>query len=460
MNDYYGDKTQYNNILRYLSQPKNFKKGKFIAIDSSMGTGKSFLCNKLINDIQNENIIVLNYDLSRFDKGDYCLLFYSLLFKGLRDALDRIDDSTITFYQKAVNSIFNFGEGIFFKYTGLEKVISKNGINSFFKELALYKTLDDRYTRDTDFNKMQKALEEYRDNVMKILGDSNACIILFLNNGDKCDDKFLQDTLDLIKEFFLPLNIPFAVVTLLDYEVLEETYSKKYDSKEKGIEYLTMYFDKIIVLARPDYKRAIDGFIKKYISNKIIKKILKTDNVHSFLENLVGFYKPKLKLLKRYIENLNDLSINNNVINSKNINMVKFILALTAIKNFDYSAYIKISKKKRTNLDIYAYDSNILMLFENIHKPIIGVFERHFIKYTETGLEREIRVNDLKKSNILGTGRNKVLKIEYTDGSSEEYCINNSCSVDEIVIYDDFEKLDIFLKYSVFDYYEHLCGYI
>ena len=34
MNDYYGDKTQYNNILRYLSQPKNFKKGKFIAIDS------------------------------------------------------------------------------------------------------------------------------------------------------------------------------------------------------------------------------------------------------------------------------------------------------------------------------------------------------------------------------------------------------------------------------------------
>ena len=72
MNDYYGDKTQYNNILRYLSQPKNFKKGKFIAIDSSMGTGKSFLCNKLINDIQNENIIVLNYDLSRFDKGDYC----------------------------------------------------------------------------------------------------------------------------------------------------------------------------------------------------------------------------------------------------------------------------------------------------------------------------------------------------------------------------------------------------
>lgn len=458
LKDYYGDKQHFKNVADYLCQSDNFNHEEIIVVDSSQGFGKVFFSRKLKEYIKKkqEHAIVVEYDLSKYDRGDCMMMFFHNLFEGIQNEnKDLIDEGFKNFYKDFILNLVSMSEDIISpKYRTFFKVSKKvsTKVNEIIKGMNTYSVLSINYTKDKKFNNYICEILQFRKKINKILIDKY--LLFFLTNTDKCNEDFLFDTLLLMKYFFNQSNLNVGILLFANIQYLQEISSAKHISSTKGNEFLGSCFYKYITIPPPNYECAI----KDMSGND--NNIFNDKKIKEYLTNLTLSYYPSISKLKKLTNNFSK-HFSNFKDGEYDLEVIKNYLCICAVKYFDYDVYRKLVFNEAINNEVDFYFSNSYLQagLEN-RCSLIENTQEHCLFNNIDGTFEYIELSDIVSCEIIKSSEEEYLKIKYKDENTCYYYINKSSSIDHIIGYQEFEMLNRYIEMDLFSFLNRICSFI
>lgn len=487
--NYIGDVSHFNDIIKYLEDENNFIEGKFIAFDSQIGTGKTFflelLKKELFNYIKNEKSvsnqkkpIIIHYDLSEYDAGNYAIMFFHVLYEQL-NAIEDSDKQYLENFMKKTSKLFGniiLNDEKQIKYIG--------DVISISKDLYNYKKLKNKYTKDRKYNKSLVELSNIKNLLDELI--ENRYILIFLDNTDRCNEMFFYNTIALIRNFLSmitdkKIKTKYGVFVFLDNQQVKDIYQENVISKTSVIRILNDMYAKRITFPKLNYKKAIsilsnevfkqDYLIPLFCNDELqVNGIIKSNNICKCLLQYVNYYQPSIAILRQFLNNLGKY-FEKNLIKTENDllyidqNFCCSIMFISLLKYCDYDVYRSLRIEypdNGNNKTVKTYVTremksalNYKDSFKNV--PELQNSHRLFNKY---GTFEYIELNDLVEVEIKNFQNIGILVTKYKDKTGKLYTIDSFSTIDHIIRYEDFEQLVDIIEMSAFDIINRYCSII
>lgn len=222
--NHFGREYFYSNFKEFLKH----EDGLNIALNGTWGSGKTFLVNKLIDDINSESsgIECLYFNAWRndyFSTPLYALLNQLLQTNEFKESFETAVLNDHEFKTDSSLSVLIVNLSLKLK-SKVEEELSHMHHNSFTVDL------------------IEKAIEMYIKNKHKL--------IIFIDELDRCRPTFAIDLLEVFNHLSFK-NVTF--VYSIDYEQLSASIKSVYGSEYNGQRYLYKFFDSIVSLPKIDY---------------------------------------------------------------------------------------------------------------------------------------------------------------------------------------------------------------
>lgn len=379
-------KTFVSNIMKVIEKwnsENQENKSIVFSLDSSWGSGKSFLLNMwknwILSDYENKNYATAYYNA--WENDDFNNPFMPLIY-SLKDLKINDSDETVIRNFQERSKVFLKSCAIALLKDGVKKVIGEDTSKLIEKAIdaATDKKVEDFFDSFRTYSNQKEKFTESLQNLIP----NNGKLIIFIDELDRCRPTFAVETLEIIKHYFNIENIVFVIA--IDLLQLSHSISTLYGNNMDSSGYLRRFFDFNINIPSADTRKYTINLLQYY-------SLTHSDEFSNMVINLYD----KLNLSLRDINKItNNLSI--------------FILYYKeSIDKIEYNNLIKI-------LEIYLYFMILKYKYPSTYRILLYT---EFLVYDNTPkygnvLEKKYIVSSNVKNMVKELENGNALRIDDT----------------------------------------------
>lgn len=232
-----------NQILEIIDNVAK-RRGKLsFAIDGCWGSGKTFLIERLEQQLENKNkYFIFHYNCWKYDYYDEPLIAIvsAMLYCASKNVMENASDAMCAGWKYALEEITSIAQTIIKNKTGIDFVGEYQKVNNILKEQNKEKfNYDSLYSFFSTLSSIQEKIKSITD---------KKTMVIVVDELDRCLPEYSIKVLERIHHFFEPIE-NIVVLFAIDGHQLDASIKKIYGEEVKTHQYLKKFISFTMLLS-------------------------------------------------------------------------------------------------------------------------------------------------------------------------------------------------------------------